>query len=53
MCDQCDFKTADTARLKEHRLAVHEGVIFICDLCDYQGNKLRLLQEHTNRNHLK
>ena len=52
MCDQCDFKTADTARLKEHKLAVHEGIIFICDLCDYQGNKLRLLQEHTNRKHL-
>jgi KRAB domain-containing zinc finger protein len=53
ICDQCDFKTAETARLKEHILAVHEGVVFVCDVCDYKANKLRLLQDHTNRNHLK
>ena len=28
MCDQCDFKAKETAQLKEHKLGVHDGVLF-------------------------
>ena len=49
-CDECDFKTEmvnGSTTLKHHKESVHEGIVFICNICpNYRTNKRKTFQQH-------
>ena len=52
-CDECDYATADKDKLRSHKKAIHEGVLYHCDYpsCSKNYNKKGNLDAHKFRVH--
>ena len=45
-CDQCDQTFCYSNALKEHKDTIHEGVMFTCQYCSKQMNRIANLNKH-------
>ena len=50
-CDNCDYKTKTNAMLKMHTEAIHDKVIYRCNLCEYKSGWRSHLAAHKAQNH--
>jgi len=48
-CPQCGKLFINLLTLRIHIKNLHSGMIFMCDICDYQGKSKTLLKEHMAR----
>ena len=37
--DHCAYQAQQKGHVMRHKLVVHEGVKYYCDLCDYKGTE--------------
>ena len=53
MCDECDYRTANAYKLKMHKEAVHEGIVYKCDVpgCGRSYRTKGSLYDHQYKNH--
>ena len=55
MCDECDFKTDlvdSVAALKHHKESVHEGIVYICNICpNYRTTNRKSFKTHNDTIH--
>ena len=49
-CDQCSKSFPILSRLRDHKLFVHDGVTFDCNLCDFKGSR-PMLNRHKRAVH--
>ena len=52
-CDECDESLFHRYQLKEHKEAVHEGLLFSCSECEYKTKYKRWLPRHVKSEHKK
>jgi len=50
-CTECEYKTVALSNLKNHILAIHEGVKFKCDQCSREFTSKSNLQAHIRSKH--
>ena len=50
-CDQCDYKTIETGRLKNHKDTVHEKIGYSCNQCEYKTKDKGHLKRHVESVH--
>ena len=50
-CENCDYKSSKSNNVKQHILAVHEGIKFPCDQCDFKTGRMGNLRKHKVSKH--
>lgn len=50
-CDKCSQTFSSRGSLTNHRRAIHEGIRFHCDECDFKSTQNHQLKSHKLRNH--
>ena len=50
-CPHCDHKATRKWTLKEHMLAVHEGIEHLCPQCDHHATCKEALKKHIQTKH--
>ena len=53
MCDECDYRTANAYKLRCHKEAIHEGIVYKCDVpgCGRSYRTKGSLYCHQDKNH--
>ena len=49
LCNKCDYATSNSADLKKHNYAIHEGLRYPCLLCEYKATQKSSLNRHMKR----
>jgi len=51
VCGECGHEGKSAAELRQHKLTIHQGITYPCDLCEYVASRPDALKRHKKGKH--
>ena len=51
-CDLCQYSATTSGDLTKHKRAIHQGIRYACQYCEYNGKSKQFVKKHILTKHL-